>query len=212
MTTRAKKGSLKGLTCTVEGCCEPMQAKGMCRRHYKQAHRCGIATPGNARMHGTPEERFWRFVDRRNQNDCWNWTGHKDKDGYGTLRTPTSLLRAHRLAFEIHTGSIPSGLVVRHRCNNPSCVNPAHLTTGTHADNMADRIMAGNYPINEAHPNCKFSDDVVAAIRDAVGTYAQISKTFGISESQVGNIRRGDQRPAQARESHGGLFDAMDAA
>jgi HNH endonuclease len=191
---RAKKGSLKGLTCTVDGCNEPMYSKEMCKRHYKQLHRTGSAKAGLKGKHGTVQERFWHHVDKKSDAECWNWLGRLDKNGYGSLRTPQTQLRAHRVSFQIHNSTKIEGLIVRHLCNNPSCVNPAHLASGTQTDNMRDRELAGNVPRNETHPNMKFTDDVVEQVRNLTGTYKEIGAKFGMSESQVGNIKRKAQR------------------
>jgi len=103
-----------------------------------------------SKFRGTPEERFWRKVPKAATDQCWEWDGRRDKDGYGTLRVGPTQVRAHRFSYELHHG--PTELLVRHRCNNPPCVNPAHLVPGTHEDNMADRKAAGNYP---AKTHCK---------------------------------------------------------
>lgn len=193
---RARKGALKGLTCTVEGCAELMHARQMCVRHYKQMNRTGKATPGKKGAHGLPEERFWHFVEKAGPDECWLWTGNRDKDGYGSLRTKTTQVRAHRVSFEIHNPDVSiTGLMVRHKCNNPPCVNPAHLLHGTHLDNMADRMDAGHFYSNEEHPNTKYSNEVVAAVRAAEGTQREIAGQFGMSTTQAGNIRRAQQRP-----------------
>lgn len=193
---RAKKGALAGLSCTVDQCVEPMYARSMCKRHYKQVNRTGTATPSLKGAHGSAEERFWHFVDKAALDDCWLWTGNRDKDGYGSLRTPTTQVRAHRVSFQIHNPGVSiDGLMVRHKCNNPPCVNPAHLLSGTHLDNMADRMEAGHFYSNEDHPNTKYSNEVVAAVRAASGTHEEVAHRFGMSTSQAGNIRRGQQRP-----------------
>lgn len=70
---------------------------------------------------------------------CWEWQGARDKDGYGQTRSPNGRVKAHRRAWEIVAGSIPEGLYVLHRCNNPSCVRPDHLYLGTALDNGIDR-------------------------------------------------------------------------
>lgn len=196
---RAKKGALKGLQCTVDSCDEPMYARAMCKRHYKQVNRTGTATPGLKGRHGPVEERFWHFVSNGAPDACWPWTDNSDKDGYGAIRTPSTQLRAHRVSFEIHNPDVSiKGMVVRHKCNNPPCVNPAHLLAGTHLDNMADRMEAGHFYSNEDHPNTKFSNEVVAQVRAASGTHEEVAARFGMSTSQAGNIRRGQQRPEEA--------------
>jgi len=76
--------------------------------------------------------------------NCWGWLGSTSK-GYGQMssRKRKSPFKAHRLSWVIHNGDIPKGLVVRHSCNNPTCVNPKHLKVGTQKDNADDMVKAG---------------------------------------------------------------------
>lgn len=75
---------------------------------------------------------------------CWEWLAYRDRKGYGRFMVPgskTSL--AHRFSWELHRGPIPTGMCVLHRCDNPPCVNPAHLFLGTLQDNVRDMIQKG---------------------------------------------------------------------
>lgn len=74
---------------------------------------------------------------------CWNWLLGKDDSGYGLLRINNKNVRAHRLFWEEMVGPIPPGLCVLHKCDNPPCVNPAHLFLGTKGDNNTDRHRKG---------------------------------------------------------------------
>jgi hypothetical protein len=92
----------------------------------------------------TAADRFWANVDR--SGDCWRWTGHIGRNNrYGMLRVNGRSVKAHRFSWELHFGPVPSGLVVRHRCDNPVCVRPEHLQLGTQADNVHDAIERGRF-------------------------------------------------------------------
>lgn len=79
--------------------------------------------------------RFWRYV--QTSNECWLWSGALSAAGYGVLNTKGKVELAHRISFEIHN-SDPGSMHVRHKCDNPKCVNPDHLELGNHTDNMID--------------------------------------------------------------------------
>ena len=91
-------------------------------------------------------ERFWSKVNKT--EGCWLWTGGKNY-GYGQFWDGRKPQQAHRISWGIHCGPIPDGLWVLHRCDVPSCVNPAHLFLGTHTDNMRDAATKGRLAIGE---------------------------------------------------------------
>lgn len=79
-------------------------------------------------------------------DECWEWNGCRDKDGYGIKMANCYNWRTHRFAWTWANGPIPKGMMVLHRCDNPPCCNPRHLFLGTNTDNMRDRSLRGRDP------------------------------------------------------------------
>lgn len=139
------------------------------------------------------ENRFWPKVDIRGADECWNWLSTLTKQGYGTIWDNDRQLqkRAHRLSWEIHHGPIPDGSVIRHLCHNTSCVNPAHLAVGTHADNGHDQLTNPNRPFGETHGTAKLTDIDVLRIRSLRDTQSQsvIAKEYGVTQALISHIQ-----------------------
>ena len=106
----------------------------------------------------TNTERFWRKVDRRDPHECWEWQGGTKGIPYGVfLTTPAFKQRKvtipSRYSWELHHGPVPEGMCVLHRCDNPPCVNPAHLFLGTPSDNTQDMLEKGRHPSRAGEAN-----------------------------------------------------------
>lgn len=90
-------------------------------------------------------------VDKRGLDDCWTWMASRFSNGggYGQFSiggAGGSAIGAHRYSWDLHFGPIPEGMLVCHHCDNPPCVNPAHLFLGTHVDNALDMVAKGRSP------------------------------------------------------------------
>lgn len=98
-------------------------------------------------------DRLWSFVDRSSFDACWEWRGDRNESGYGRIYINRKARRAHRVAYETAVGPIGTGLVVMHSCDNPPCINPAHLSLGTPIDNVADAVAKGRMAM-QGWTNC----------------------------------------------------------
>ncbi len=135
---------------------------------------------------------------------CIETTWARSSDGYGRRWVGGRHVRAHRYAWEMANGPVPDGLAVLHHCDNPPCVNPAHLFLGTLGDNNKDRARKGRTKgwTSEAAKrararssglgNARLTPDTVEAIRLSALSQRQAATVYGCSQSQVGRIRRGE--------------------
>lgn len=138
------------------------------------------------------EQRFWAQVDRRSPDECWHWKGYIGSRGYGFVKRDYRTLLAHRVSYQMAHGS-PNGLSVCHRCDTPSCVNPAHLFLGTAQDNSDDMRAKGRSPRNrgEKHGCAKLKEADVLAIRDSDESGKVLAERYGVTASTISNIRLG---------------------
>lgn len=123
---------------------------------------------------------------------CWNWMARKTPQGYGRISVGNVNKLAHRVAFELMVGPI-GNLHVLHRCDNPSCVNPAHLWLGTNADNVADKVSKGREPshIGENNNRSRLTPNDVLEIRSKFRSgvsRSELAKKYGIVPAYVNQI------------------------
>ncbi len=141
----------------------------------------------NASLARPLSERFLKFFTPGKPDACWPWTGPMHR-AYGVI-TDDHLRQvlAHRVSYERVHGPVPKGLNVCHRCDNPPCVNPAHLFVGTAADNTADMVHKDRQAKGSAVGTSKLTEADVPAIRALRHkmTNKAIAVKFGISRALV---------------------------
>ena len=149
------------------------------------------------------ERVFWRRVHKT--STCWLWTGGRKRFGHGAVSIRTIDRRmqtgAHRVAWILANGPIPDGMCVCHHCDNPPCVNPAHLFIGTKSDNTQDAFDKGRIkvrPMDGArNPNAKLTGEQVREIRSRypVESQCSLARAFGVSQTAIRNIVLGKRWP-----------------
>jgi DNA-binding transcriptional regulator YiaG len=158
-------------------------------------------------------ERYWKKVDKNGPNGCWIWKGAATPAGYGQLASgSTKRNRAVRnlathIALAIDGRFRPSAQhVAMHRCDNPRCVNPAHLQWGTFQENTDDCRMKGRMAFQRAgtakirNPEWerglygkqpKLTPEAVKMIRSSPHSNSKLAQMLGISTATVRNIKNG---------------------
>jgi hypothetical protein len=133
-------------------------------------------------------DRFWMKVDRKQDHQCWLWTGNRNVYGYGVLRDgATKLHLAHRFSYALHNGSISPKMVIRHKCDTPACVNPNHLEEGTQAQNIQD-VIDRSRPFGR---KSRFSKEQIHSIKVDARPYRTIALDFHTNSATISRIKNG---------------------
>ena len=141
------------------------------------------------------EERIYNFIDKGNDDECWNYIGYKNKDGYGIIGTSKEKNEgAHRIIYKLEKGEIPQDKVVMHTCDNSSCCNPKHLILGTQNENILDMTNKGRgvYQKGENSHFSKLTSEIVEEIRSKYtgkrGEKVKLAKEYGVVVTTITNI------------------------
>lgn len=150
-----------------------------------------------------------RFFSKVNQNGpypknrklgrCWSWTGtvksrvvnHQRYGLMGKGGKHGGSVRAHRVSWTIHFGSIPTGKFILHVCDNSNCVHPNHLFLGTQGDNIRDMWNKGRGLSGEKAPWSRLTESQVSAIRSSSLSQSVLAWRFGIAQQTVSEIKLG---------------------
>jgi hypothetical protein len=134
---------------------------------------------------------------------CWLWTGQLDKNGYGQYRTAkdSKWFKAHRVSYEVFKGAIPEDHHVLHKCDTPCCVNPTHLFTGTHQDNVHDCVrknrhigptMARTVLARSVVARTKQTSDLILSAKGLVKQFSrkEVAQMLNVSASTIDRALR----------------------
>lgn len=151
------------------------------------------------------EERFWASVQKT--DNCWEWMGSKVKKGYGRFSYQGHKDDyAHRFSWELANGeSIPSGSLILHKCDNPSCVRPDHLFLGTYQDNVDDMWAKGRGRCGENSASHKLTDEQVRQIiqRKKAGESARsLAEEYKVHYVYIFRLVRQERRKTALTEGY----------
>ncbi len=162
---------------------------------------CSRLCAGRGELGLSRAERFWIKVAKSlDPEGCWIWTSTHMAGGYGSFwdNETRKRRRSSRVAWELTYGPIPDGLWVLHDCDNPPCVRPDHLYTGTQKRNLADMVNRGRHSSvlhpeavlrGERHPRAKLTVAAVVSMRKrhANGnvSFVELAREHGVTAGAI---------------------------
>lgn len=182
-------------TCTEDGCERSAHARGVCYAHYRRAWRAGrlddyARTP--VLVGDSYNERLRRIGWDVAANGCWVWRGSRNTSGYGQVAVNNRPIITSRAAYAAWVAPLAAGDVVCHRCDNPPCINPAHLFVGDRATNNQDMAAKRRVAHGERHKWMRLTDDDVRAIRDRFAeggvTRKELAAQYGVTRQYMERI------------------------
>lgn len=156
---------------------------------FIQGHRSRIQVYQRASL----ADRFRKFVEPRDPDECWLWQGKLDDDGYGHINFDSKRMGAHRVAYELLVGPIGEGMLICHSCDNRACCNPAHLFRGTPDDNSKDMVSKGRSACGSKQARAKLSEADIPVIRELCANgalFADVAAIYGVSNTAIISIVR----------------------
>lgn len=120
---------------------------------------------------------------------CIEWTKAKDKAGYGVSWFNGKWIRAHQKAYIQANGPVPTGLVIRHTCDNRSCINPKHLILGTYKQNSQDMVDRNRQAKGSQIGNSILTEELVLMIKSMSGSSRKVATLLGCSATTIKDIR-----------------------
>lgn len=138
-------------------------------------------------------QRLMKYKVENTLTGCWEYSGFRNADGYGSFRYLDRMRGAHRVSWMLFNGPIPEGLEVCHKCDNPPCFNPEHLFLGTHKENMIDASVKGVFYGRKSGVRLFSKEDVIGILKrwDSGENSAQIGGSFDVHRNTILAIVKG---------------------
>ena len=135
-------------------------------------------------------KQFWESIDKKTNEECWEWIKGKTSKGYGTVRYENKTYLAHRLAYQLfHNKTLDKLIFICHKCDNPLCCNPNHLFQGTNKDNIDDKVNKNRQTKGETNANVKLTSEQVISIRTTYEnrniTHRQLASIYNVTSPTI---------------------------
>lgn len=174
-------------TCYVDGCSRPRSGHGLCSAHLKRLRKGAPLDPPIRKIRRGMSQ-YERVMDNvATAGGCLEFMGARRPAGYGVVDNRG----AHVIVWEHHNGPVPAGMLVRHTCDNPPCVDIDHLLVGTMKDNRQDAVRRARTATGERHGRAKLTADQVISIRDDSRPAKELARIYGVSDTQIRGIKEG---------------------
>lgn len=181
----------KDAPCLIEGCDDLQIGRGWCARHYQRWRTHGSPTAGGPYQKAGIQWLREQVATRDRTEGCWEWPFGKS-GSYGSVRYAGCQL-AHQVALVLDgqpRPPAPSDFAI-HSCDNPPCVNPAHLRWATPQENARDMVERTRQARGSHHSQAKLTEEQVLAIRSDPRPQLPIATEYGVSRSAIGLIKSG---------------------
>ena len=184
--------------CSMDGCRKRHEARGLCAMHYKRLRAHGDANEVKIKKSARGEPMRWLLANLScDGKECLIWPFARDPGtGYGHMSINRSTVAAARVVCEHTNGPPPTDEhEAAHSCGNGhlGCVHPKHVRWATKLENEADKRKHGTLPFGESHGQHKLSEADILAIRASDESLSVAAEKYGVSPTQIANIRKRKQ-------------------